>query len=169
MSAGKAIGGHHAPEGITDNWCTPQSLVHALGQFDLDPCADVNQPWPCATKSFTAKDNGLQKEWDGRVFLNPPYNRYHIDEWMSRLAMHGDGIALTFARTETEWFQNHVWSMADGLYFLRGRINFYTPAGTRSRYDAGGPSVLIAYGRRNRRALQSLLLRKDWPGYYVDN
>jgi hypothetical protein len=30
--------------------------------------------------------------------------------------------------------------------FLRGRINFYLPDGTRAKQNAGAPSVLCAYG-----------------------
>lgn len=32
---------------------------------------------------------------------------------------------------------------------LRGRINFYSVEGDRSEKNAGGPSVLIAYGLKN--------------------
>jgi hypothetical protein len=40
---------HHALAGGTDDWITPPGIIEALGPFDLDPCASVGQPWPCAT------------------------------------------------------------------------------------------------------------------------
>ena len=73
---------------------------------------------------------------------------------MARLAEHGDGIALLFARTETAMFHKHVWNKADALLFLKGRLHFHRPDGTRASGNAGGPSVLIAYGTQNAAALK---------------
>ena len=57
----------------TIEWYTPKYIIEALGDdFDLDPCAPYNN-WYTAKKSYTKEDNGLLKEWFGRVFLNPPY------------------------------------------------------------------------------------------------
>ena len=45
--------------------------------FDLDPCsslvANSLHEGLLAREIYTAQDNGLEKEWHGRVFLNPPY------------------------------------------------------------------------------------------------
>ena len=42
---GQAMGGHHKPNrGASDRWLTPPDIVQALGPFDLDPCADTDQP-----------------------------------------------------------------------------------------------------------------------------
>ena len=58
-----------------DEWLTPPEIIKALGEFDLDPCSPVNRPWDTAKKHFTKFDDGLNKEWDGRVWVNPPYGR----------------------------------------------------------------------------------------------
>lgn len=83
-----------------DEWLTPPEIVHALGDFDLDPCAPVRRPWSTATHHYTVLDNGLTKPWFSRVWMNPPYGR-ETGIWLNKLAVHGDGIALVFARTET--------------------------------------------------------------------
>jgi hypothetical protein len=64
------------------------------------------------------------------------------------MALHNNGIALVFARTETRAFFHHVWPFAGALLFLRGRLTFYTPQGFSAPmgHNSGGPSVLIAYG-----------------------
>ena len=151
---GKGIGGHtRAHRGATDDWITPPHIAGALGRFDLDPCACIPQPWPCATKSYSVGDDGLAQPWAGRVFCNPPYGR-RAEPFLEKLAEHGDGVALLFARTETAMFHRHVWGKADALLFLKGRLHFHRPDGTRASGNAGGPSVLIAYGAGNASALE---------------
>jgi hypothetical protein len=167
QEAASGIGGHHARRrGLTtDDWITPRSIIEALGSCDLDPCASLTQPWPCAAQTYTVRENGLLRTWKGRVWLNPPYGRRAAD-WLSKLAAHGNGIALVFARTDTEMFFRHVWSKATSLLFLRGRVTFYRPDGKKSAagHNSGGPSVLIAYGVENTLRLATCGL----PGAYVD-
>lgn len=87
---GKGIGGHTLPvRGQTNDWITPRFIIDGLGRFDLDPCQSLTQPWPCAEKGYTILDDGLSKEFFGRVYCNPPYG----DEgwpFMEKLAAHGN-------------------------------------------------------------------------------
>ena len=147
MSRGKGVGGHHSPHhGHSDDWLTPPELVAALGPFDLDPCASPTQPWRTAAAQWT--EGGLERNWFGRVFLNPPYGS-STGRWLERLAAHGNGIALVFARTETAAFFAHVWPCASALLFLRRRLHFHHPNGRRAKFNSGAPSVLVAYGEAN--------------------
>lgn len=50
-------------------WLTPPEIIQALGPFDLDPCAPIVRPWDTAQTYYTIDDNGLLKEWFGRVWL----------------------------------------------------------------------------------------------------
>ena len=72
------------------------------------------------------------------------------------------GIAFLFARTETEMFHLYVWPYAHSVLFLRGRVSFHKPDGT-VKGNAGGPSVLIAYGDE----ADSRLATCGIPGIYV--
>lgn len=148
------IGGHQSARMLNDEWLTPPHILAALGRFDLDPCAPVVRPWPMADRHYTAHDNGLAQPWHGRVWLNPPYG-LEAARWLARLAEHGAGTALIFARTETQMFFEHVWSKATALLFLRGRLHFHHVDGTRAKANGGAPSVLIAYGTRDAEILQS--------------
>ena len=138
---------HTRRKHTTDSWITPEWLLKRLGPFDLDPCACDPQPWPTAKTMVTEKEDGLSYLWHGFVWLNPPYGRRMVI-WLERMALHNNGIALVFARTETQAFHRHVWPFASALLFLEGRLNFHHPDGGLSRYghNSGGPSVLIAYG-----------------------
>ncbi len=151
----KGIGSHTLPgKGATDSWITPKNIIDALGPFDLDPCSCDPQPWGCAKRCYTIADDGLSKTWYGRVWMNPPYS--NCAAWLKRMAQHNEGTALIFARTETKMFFDFVWGKATAVLFLRGRLYFHHPDGTKAKGNAGGPSVLVAYGH-----LDSLLLAQS--------
>lgn len=119
------MGGHQSAAMITDTWLTPPGIISALGPFDLDPCAAPDpKPWPTATTHYTLPTDGLAQRWFGRVWLNPPYSREAV-KWLQRLADHGVGTALVFARTETSWFVETVWRRASAVLFLHGRLHFH--------------------------------------------
>ena len=139
-----------------DEWLTPPFILRALGEFDLDPCAPINRKWEMAKKHYTVLDNGLMKTWSGRVWCNPPYGT-ETARWMRKLAEHGNGIGLTFARTETKMFFDTIWNKADAIFFLKGRLRFFHVDG-REGGTAGSPSCLIAYGENNVRALEDCKL-----------
>ena len=145
------MGGHHSAVPGTTTWLTPPTILEQLGPFDLDPCAAPNpRPWSTARVMNALEDgDGLAMEWDGRVWLNPPYTANEIEAWLKKLADHGRGTSLIFARTETAAFHRQVWTRASGLLFLSGRLNFHHADGTRSAANAGAPSVLCAYGQED--------------------
>lgn len=157
------IGSHQSSHWTSDDWITPPEIIQALGTFDLDPCASLTQPWPTALEQYTILDSGLLRPWHGRVWLNPPYGR-DVLKWMSRLVAHGDGVALIFARVETKLFFETVWSAADAVLFIQGRLTFYLPDGSRPRANSGGPSVLVAYGDSNAHVLRTCAL----PGKFIE-
>ncbi len=88
------------------------------------------------------------------TWLNPPYSSRDVGPWMKKLADHGCGTALVFARTETEWFSSAVWAQASALLFIRGRLFFHDAAGVEAAANAGAPSVLVAYGAADAEALR---------------
>lgn len=149
------IGSHTLPNrGLSEDWITPKEIVDALGRFDLDPCVCDRQPWDTADIGIRREQDGLTQDWTGyRVWLNPPYGEKTI-LWLAKLARHGNGIALIFARTETRMFFDHVWTKADGVFFFDGRLFFHRPDGSRADHNAGGPSCLIAYGEKNVESIQ---------------
>ena len=130
----------------TDVWLTPPQILADLGPFDLDPCAPKIRPWEMATRHYTTEDNGLLRKWEGRVWLNPPYGE-QLGRWLGRMAEHGNGIALMFARTETEAFVKHVWPHASVLLFVESRLRFRLVNGAlpSGNTNSGAPSILVAY------------------------
>lgn len=152
------IGSHQSAAMKNDEWLTPPHILTALGHFDLDPCAPINRPWATADKHFTRLDDGLTRDWEGRVWLNPPYGK-ETAVWLDRLADHGNGVALIFARTETKMFFERVWCRASALLFIKDRLYFHFVDGRRAEANSGAPSVLIAYGEANSHALATAGIR----------
>lgn len=138
-----AMGSHQSHRAKSTTWLTPPHIIKAVGPFHLDPCAHPG--WHTALHHISLPDDGLTAEWDGRVWLNPPYGNA-VWKWLDKLATHGYGTALTFARTETAGFVEQVWGKATALLFLHGRLHFHRPDDTRAEANAGAPSVLVAYG-----------------------
>lgn len=151
---GTSIAGVHGPKVVTHDWITPKHIIDALGHFDLDPCQSPTQPWLCAARGIVRPVDGLAEPWEGRVWCNPPYS-IHAAGWLAKLAQHGRGTALIFARTDTAMFFEHVWKKATAVLFLEGRLHFHYPDGKRAEANAGGPSCLVAYGQSDAEVLAS--------------
>ncbi len=145
------LGSHQRTIGTSQVHLTPRWIIEALGPFDLDPCAADPRPWDCAKFNLTQANDVLRRSWSGRVWLNPPFDRYQVGKWIGRLAEHCHGTALLHARTETEWFRI-CWSKAGAILFMPQRLTFVKPDGspctTRSgeRAKSGAPPVLVAFG-----------------------
>jgi hypothetical protein len=156
------MGSHQSHKMIKDEWLTPPWILKALGEFDLDPCHPHpdSAPWFCAPHIYTA--NGLEKEWFGRVWMNPPYGA-ETGKWLKKLSDHGNGTALVFARTETEMFFEHVWGKASAILFIQGRLFFHHVSGERAKNNSGAPSCLISYGEEEAQRLKA----SNIPGQYI--
>jgi phage N-6-adenine-methyltransferase len=130
-----------------NEWYTPARYIEAarrvLGNIDLDPAScEAAQATVKARQFFTAEDDGLAKEWRGRVWLNPPYARDLIGEFVAKLvADHQSGsvpsaIMLTHNSADTVWFQTAA-TAAGAICFTAGRINFTNPNTSQSAPTQG--------------------------------
>lgn len=125
-------------------WLTPKYIVEALGEFDLDPCGAPNHELAKRTYLLENNENGLELEWNGRVWCNPPYGK-EAAPFLKKLSEHpGGGCALIFARTETKMFFDYVWDRATAILFVKSRIKFLR-ADLSQGESANAPSVIVAY------------------------
>jgi len=138
-----SLGSHQRSVGRSQNHITPKWIVDRLGPFDLDPCAAEPRPWDCAAVNWTVE--GLIRVWFGLVWLNPPFDRYVVGDWITKLAEHGNGICLLHARTEAGWFEP-IWERAAAILFMADRIHFHRPDGSRQPANSGAPPILAAFG-----------------------
>ena len=146
----------------TDEWYTPIELINSLGSFDLDPCAPEVPLWRTATTMYDKNVDGLKQDWFGRVWLNPPYSRPLIEQFVNRMAEHNNGIALLFNRCDSKMFIDVILEKATAIKFLKGRIKFYKKDGTRGGSPGCG-NILIAFGEDNAYTLE----KNSLPGKFI--
>jgi len=143
----------------TTTWLTPKYIYEAVGPFDLDPCAHAKNN--TAKRKIILPEDGLLAEWQGRVWLNPPYGK-GIGTWLEKLSNHGDGMAFVFARTSTKWFQNAIRN-AQAIHFFDKRINCMKEDLSIST-GAPADNVLLAYGN----ACANALMECSLGGFKID-
>jgi hypothetical protein len=126
-----------------DTWFTPRWILLALGKFDLDPCACEIAPHWVANRAFVKADDGLKRDWDGRVFMNPPFS--NTVPWIEKHAKHGIGISLVPASVESRVWRKCVWPKANRILLLHGRTRFCNPDGSVTTGRPLRPIALIAW------------------------
>jgi hypothetical protein len=146
---------HESTYNESKEWYTPRYIFDALNlTFDIDPCSPGRDivSWIPAKHHFTVQGNGLVVPWRGNVWLNPPYGS-DTPKWMRRLAEHNNGIALVFARCDTQWFHDYG-VRADAICFIKGRVQFiasadalaYAEGRQQPKGGCGAGSMLLAFG-----------------------
>lgn len=134
-------------------WITPKDIIDRLGPFGTDPCCPDKMPWKTACRMITKKQDGRTARWCGRVWLNPPYGKEALP-FLERMAHYtGGGIAMIFARTDTEAWHKYVFPFAHSIMFLKRRIRFCSKDGLQ-KSDAVAPSALISYSALDTNILQ---------------
>jgi phage N-6-adenine-methyltransferase len=140
--------GNHRAQGTGENeWFTPPEYIKAaravMGGIDLDPAThEKAQEYIRATRYYTIDDDGLQQQWHGRVWLNPPYSQPQIDEFVRKLISEWalgrltEAIMLTHSYTDTSWF-HRAESRADMICFTKGRISFTDLDGSEANPTQG--------------------------------
>lgn len=145
--AREAIHNHRAQGTGENEWYTPAQYVDSarlmMGGIDVDPASsELAQQTVQAGEFFTIDDDGLQREWNGRVWLNPPYAQPAIQHFMQKTVDEFkagrmlEGIALTHNYTDTQWFHLAA-KEASAICFTRGRIGFLNPEGKKAAPTQG--------------------------------
>lgn len=113
-----------------DEWYTPEQYIEAarevMGSIDLDPASnDFANETVKASVYYDEARNGLEQEWWGNIWLNPPYSSALIQQFAEKLAdsLFKQAIVLVNNATETAWFRTLI-ENADAVVFPTGRIKY---------------------------------------------
>lgn len=120
-----------------NEWYTPARYVdmarEVMGTIDTDPASNPTaQRTVRATTYYTAETNGLDKDWHGKVWMNPPYSNPEVQQFAEKvIAEYRSGrvteaIVLTNNSADTGWHR----SMQDACTrycTTTGRIKFESP------------------------------------------
>lgn len=128
---------------LTPEWVTPDGLFNQLDSefhFTLDVCATIENT-KC-DQCFTEQIDGLNQEWDGACWMNPPYGR-SISKWIEkayRESLNGiTVVCLLPARTDTRWFHEYC-AKSNDIRFIKGRLKF-----NGSKHNAPFPSMIVVF------------------------
>jgi hypothetical protein len=144
------FGHNEIDHGTSDDYYTPPYIFEALGlDYEMDVCSPPGGcPWIPAKRFVSIIDDGLETEWHGRVWMNPPYSK--PTPWIHKWIKHNNGMGLV-PMSKAAWF-NILWNNSDiAIMSMDNQMKFMTPDG-----DSKGifmPTVLIAIGSENVEAM----------------
>ena len=135
-----------------DDWYTPKWIFDTLGlTFDLDVASPPTPvPWIPARHFYTAADDGLSQEWQGLIWMNPPFSK--MTPWADRFREHGNGIAL-LPLTHNRWTQN-IWTSEAAIHLLPSTLKFVKADGREMGIQFA--PLLVAMGDQAIEALHKL-------------
>jgi len=136
-----------------NEWYTPPIYIDAarrvMGAIDIDPASsELANKTVKAHIFYTAQENGLDKEWRGKLWMNPPYSGDLISKFIAKYSKHigqevEEGIVLVNNATESAWFQQLV-SVSSAVVFPNSRIKFIDKNGIPSGAPLQGQAFVYS-------------------------
>ena len=149
---GNSPGGIYGHSKGNPEWYTPPELIditrRVMRGIDLDPAScDEAQEWIKADQYYTKHNNGLDKDWAGRVFMNPPYDSESVTQFTKKLINSPEVTeycVLINHATETQWCQDLL-ANSDATCFIRKRVKFVAPANSENKDTVQQTGQIIVY------------------------
>lgn len=124
-----------------EEWFTPKEYIEkarlVMGSIDTDPASNdfANKTVRAATH-YTLATNGLDHEWCGNVWMNPPYSvvvKKFVEKLLTEFSegRTRQAIILTNNSTDTSWF-SMLAQASSAICFTRGRISFHKSDGAHT-------------------------------------
>jgi hypothetical protein len=146
------------------DWYTPKYIFDALNiDFDLDPCSPPLERYKTRAKHhyILPESDGLQKDWFGKVWCNPPYGRGEIVKWVKKIYEHNNGILITHVTAlPNKWFHTYF-DRITAICFIKGRVNFINGLGQSAGASPQG-QMLICFGQELKQNVIHCNLGKVW-------
>ena len=136
----------------SDDWYTPKWLFEALAcEFDIDVCAPYEGvAWLPAKKHYSLVDDGLSQDWQGFIWMNPPYS--DPLPWVRKFIENGQGIALV--PTSTGKWMIELWEAAT-TWIILPPMRFQAPDGQIAKGALPVMCWLVGLGDKANAILQA--------------
>ena len=128
---------HYTPVRFTD------SARVVMGSIDLDPASNiVANEWIKASTFYTKENQGLDKEWRGNVWMNPPYDSKSLKPLIDKLLHESieQAVVLTNNNTDTKNGQRLL-QWASAICLVSGRVRFIKPDGSENKSPLQGQII----------------------------
>lgn len=143
---------HVANNSGNNEWYTPPYYIDiarkVMGSIDTDPASsEIANKNVLASTYYTAENSGLDKEWFGNVWMNPPYAQPLISQFSEKLIEELENgntkqaMVLVNNATDTVWF-NDLAKHATAIWFIKGRIKFIDIHGNPGGAPLQGQCIL---------------------------
>lgn len=132
-----------------DIW-TPEWIFEQLKvTFDLDVASSPLTTNVPAKNKLTEK--GLEAEWFGKIWMNPPYSK--VTPWIEKWRKHGNGLGIV-PIAKAQWFFDLWHDEKVKIGILNHHIKFIRPNG--EKHGIFMPTGIISIGEENHQALARL-------------
>jgi hypothetical protein len=109
-------------------------------------------PWIPTKRHLTLTQDGLKTQWEGFVWLNPPYGlRNGMQAWLDKFVAHRNGVILLPGYTYTKWWHDFI-VKTDCLLFPLFKLHFIGPLSNGS--NSTMPNCLAAIGGKETAAVR---------------
>jgi hypothetical protein len=136
---------------------TPKWVFDKLGlQFDIDvaaPIGNIGSNVP-SKAYYTKEDNGLEQQWIGRIWCNPPFAKATL--WANKFLDHNNGVGI-FPNSNAYWV-DRLWDSEAAIVKLPYKMFYERPDGSSKRIMY--TTYLIAVGNDNVQALHNAEIAK---------
>jgi phage N-6-adenine-methyltransferase len=153
----------------TDEHYTPEKITNFLYQFcpefDLDPCSNPDKNIR-AKHHFTKDDDGLAQEWNGSVFINPPFS--DVETWVNKAIdeyMKGNCKEVVFLSKfdgRVGWFRPLIGNFSP-FCIVQGYVSYYGNDG-----DAATFTTALWYLGDRRKEFTQVFEGLGWVCQLVD-
>jgi ParB family chromosome partitioning protein len=150
--AREVVRAHVANNSGNNEWYTPEKHIElarlVMGGIDTDPAtSEIANRTVNAELIYTASDDGRNKKWRGRVWMNPPYAQPLMSDFAEAVSAKYESGEIQQAcilvnnATETQWFQR-ILSVSSAVCFPKARIKFIDPEGNPSGSPLQGQAIV---------------------------
>jgi phage N-6-adenine-methyltransferase len=167
------------PKESSTRWFSPYEYVevarNVMGGIDLDPASEewANENIIKAEEYYDAEIDGLSKEWEGRIWLNPPHGaeaKPPVRAWIQKAIeeyVEGrlkEACILVPAATAQQWFAP-LWDFP--MCFIKHRVSFISHKTHEIAGNQAPTPYVLVYIPRDYEAVRVFAKYASKVGYVV--